>query len=76
MRYRVKRFALFFYGSENKAQINLNVGQIWEHKDNLSELYPYHYLIRQNVRIEITDDDFKRYFEPQAESGEQNADSD
>lgn len=61
MRYRVKSNCVLLYGSLNKASITLNVGQIWDYKPML----PFHWLTRQNVTLEITNEDFERIFEPQ-----------
>lgn len=65
MRYRVKRNGVLFYGSFNHASITLNVGQIWEREYEPSEKlwFPFHRLKRQNVLIEVTGEDFERYFE-------------
>lgn len=67
MKYRVKRNCILLYGSSNKVCITLNVGQIWECEFKPSEelLFPFHRIKRQNVLIEITNEDFERYFEPQ-----------
>lgn len=67
MRYRVKRNCILFYGSLNKASISLNVGQIWEceFKPSKKFLFPFYRLKRQNVLLEITNEDFERIFEPQ-----------
>lgn len=66
MRYRVKRNGVLFYGSFNHASITLSVGQIWERAYKPSEKlwFPFHRLKRQNVLIEVTNEDFERYFEP------------
>ena len=70
MRYRVKRNGVLFYGSFNHASITLSVGQIWERAYKPSEklLFQFHRLKRQNVLIELTNEDFERYFELQEES--------
>lgn len=68
MRYRVKRNCILFYGSLNKASISLSVGQIWEYNDKLS-YSQFHTLTRQNVTLEITNEDFERIFEPQESEG-------
>lgn len=69
MRYRVKRNCILLYGSTNKACITLNVGQIWEREFKPSKkemlLFPFHRLRRQNVLIEIANEAFEEYFEPQ-----------
>lgn len=67
MRFRVKRNCVLFYGSFNRASITLNVGQIWERAYKPSEklLFQFHRLTRQNVLIELTNEDFERIFEPQ-----------
>ena len=72
MRFRVKRNCVLFYGSFNRASITLNVGQIWERAYKPSEklMFQFHRLIRQNVLIELTNEDFERIFEPQEESEE------
>lgn len=66
MRCRVKRNCVLLYGSLNKTRISLNVGQIWEHEFKPSKkfLFPFHKLKRQNVLIEITNEDFEEIFEP------------
>lgn len=61
MRYRVKCNCVLLYGSLNKASITLNVGQIWDY----TPMLPFHWLTRQNVTLEITNEDFERIFEPQ-----------
>lgn len=67
MRYRVKRNCILLYGSNNHACVTLNVGQIWEceFKPSVELPFPFHRLKRQNVLIEIVNEDFERYFEPQ-----------
>ena len=65
MRYKVKCNCVLLYGSFNKVTITLNVGQIWEYKAKTSEMFQFHTLKRQNVLIEITNEDFERIFEPQ-----------
>jgi hypothetical protein len=52
------------YGSSNHACIALNVGQIWEREFKPTEQFPFHKLKRQNVLIEVVDEDFKSCFEP------------
>ena len=65
MRYRVKCNCVLLYGSLNKVSITLNVGQIWDYNAKPSELFPFHTLTRQNVTLEITNEDFEGIFEPQ-----------
>lgn len=71
MRYRVKCNCVLLYGSLNKASISLSVGQIWEYESKSPEglLFQFHRLRRQNVLIEITNEDFEGIFEPQESEG-------
>lgn len=72
-RFRVKRNCILLYGSNNHACVTLNVGQIWEREYKPSEklMFPFHRLKRDNVLIEIANEDFEKYFEPQERSGEE-----
>lgn len=68
LRYRVKCNCILFYGSLNKVSIILAVGQIWEYNDKLS-YSQFHTLTRQNVSLEIINEDFERIFEPEESEG-------
>ena len=71
-RFRVKFDCVLLYGSFTHARITLNAGQIWEREYKPSEklLFPFHRLRRQNVLIEISNEDFEKCFEPQEEGSE------
>ena len=65
MQYRVKVNAVLIYGTTNKAKIVLNTGQIWEYVAKSLAHNKFHALVRQNVDIQIPEEDFVRIFEPQ-----------
>ena len=65
MHYWVKHNCVLFYGSSNHASITLSVGQIWWYRSKPSEDYPFHTLKRNNVLLELTNEDFERIFKPQ-----------
>jgi hypothetical protein len=61
MKYKVIKPCLFFFGSLNRACITLNVGQIWEGR-RLSIDSKYYTISRNNVDMEITEEDLNKCF--------------
>ena len=54
--------SVYIFGSENQAMIIVNQNQIWELKSRPTESKKYYVLTRENIAMEITEDDFKTKF--------------
>ena len=54
--------SVYIFGSENQAMIIVNQYQIWELKSRPTESKKYYVLTRENIAMEITEDDFKTKF--------------
>lgn len=61
-RYIVVRDCMLSYGSQNKAWVTLNKGQIWELRAYPSKRFPWYSLTRYSVTIDIVQEDFERIF--------------
>ena len=62
-RYKVIRPCMLWYGSINKATINMNRGQMWELVTLPSKGNPFYGLYRHGTTIELCKEDFAKIFE-------------
>lgn len=69
MKYKVVKSCMFAYGSNNKAWIYLNKGQIWELRALPSKHFEWYSLHRNSVTIDVVKEDFERIFEPKESEG-------
>lgn len=69
MKCKVVKSCMLAYGSNNKAWVHLNKGQIWELRAFPSKRFDWYSLYRHNVTIDIVKEDFDRIFEPQKSEG-------
>ena len=71
MKYKVVKSCMLAYGSNNKAWIYLNKGQIWELRALPSKRFEWYSLHRHNVTVDVVKEDFDRIFELQERSGKE-----
>lgn len=60
MKYKVKEFVMFRYGVTYNAYVTLNRRQVWEYMHQREDVITLH---RKDVTIQISKDDFEKYFE-------------
>lgn len=59
MKYKVKKFVMFRYGTAYNAYVTLNCGQVWECMHQREGVVTLH---RKDITIQISKDDFEKYF--------------